>query len=258
MQLIKATPEWQKIRKQLPLKSIGFVPTMGCLHAGHQSLLERARQENEISVLSIFVNPTQFNNAEDLAKYPVTLEQDLALAENAAVDYVLMPSYAELYPDHYHYRVSEDKLSKLMEGYFRPGHFDGVLTVVLKLLNWVQPTRAYFGKKDYQQYLLIKGMVEAFLLDIEIIPCDTIRAETKLALSSRNQRLTPEQQQQAALLAHELSQTYSLEIIREKLKQHGFEVEYIEEYAGRRFAAAWFHGVRLIDNVEVASCSFQL
>ena len=146
---------------------IGFVPTMGNLHQGHLSLLERCCTENDISVLSIFINPTQFNNKNDYTNYPQTLEQDLALAEKAKVDYILMPTYSELYPDDFAYQVSETKISQELEGKFRPGHFTGMLTVVLKLLLLVKAHRAYFGEKDYQQLQLIRGMAKSFFLETE-------------------------------------------------------------------------------------------
>ena len=171
-------------------QSVGFVPTMGALHAGHRSLLERARAENDAVVLSIFVNPAQFNDPGDLERYPRTLEEDLALA-GTLVDHVLVPDPRDMYPDGYQYRVSEHGLSATLEGAHRPGHFDGVLTVVLKLLNLVRPDRAYFGEKDRQQLELVQGMVRAFHLGVAIVPCPTVRDPDGLAQSSRNRRLSP-------------------------------------------------------------------
>ena len=162
-------------------RTVGFVPTMGALHAGHRALLARARAENERVGLSIFVNPTQFNDPSDLAKYPRTLEADLALAAGL-VDDVIVPPAAELYPDDFTYRVTEEKVSRELEGAHRPGHFDGVLTVVLKLLNTVQPTRAYFGEKDHQQLTLIRDMVQAFFMPVEIVAVPTVRDSDGLAL----------------------------------------------------------------------------
>ena len=152
--------EWRTVRNGENFTGcrVGFVPTMGALHEGHHQLLKRARAENDRVVLSIFVNPPQFNDPNDLTKYPRTLEADLALA-TGLVDDVIVPEAAEIYPDKYRYRVTENQLSTVLEGAHRPGHFDGVLTVVLKLLNLVQANRAYFGEKDWQQLQLVDGMV---------------------------------------------------------------------------------------------------
>jgi len=181
--------DWRAARAVLGMTRIGFVPTMGALHAGHASLLARSVAESEYTVLSIYVNPTQFNDAGDLARYPRTLEQDLALAESLGVDAVLLPRYEALYADGYRYRLDEMTFSRTLCGAHRPGHFAGVLTVVMKLLNLVRATRAYFGEKDYQQYLLIRDMCAAFFLDTEIVPCATLREPDGLAMSSRNMLL---------------------------------------------------------------------
>src|SRR6185312_2289680 len=177
MKIFHRIADWQTARNapEFVGKKIGFVPTMGALHAGHRALLERARAENDIVVLSIFVNPTQFNDPGDLQRYPRTLEADLALA-GGLVDAVLTPSHEELYPDDYHYRVTEYDLSLRWEGAHRPGHFDGVLTVVLKLMNLVQARRAYFGEKDWQQLQLVSGMARALFVPTEIVACATERA----------------------------------------------------------------------------------
>ena len=143
-------------------KSVGLVPTMGALHEGHLSLVRAAWKANDIVVVSIFVNPTQFNDPKDLKVYPNSLVKDIDSADAAGADFIFAPEKDAMYPDDYAYRVSENKLSKTLEGEHRPGHFDGVLTVVLKLLNIIRPTRAYFGEKDFQQLRLIEGMVEAF------------------------------------------------------------------------------------------------
>ncbi len=231
-------------------RRIGFVPTMGALHAGHIALLERCRRENEVSVLSIFVNSTQFDNAEDLAKYPVTLEKDKEVAHKAGVDYILLPTYDLMYPDGYRYRVTEKEFSEKLCGAHRPGHFDGVLTVVMKLLNIVQPDRAYFGEKDYQQFQLVKDMVEAFFMDVEIVPVKTVREPDGLAMSSRNVRLTPEQRATAPLFHEALVVSATPEEAKARLKLAGFEVDYVEDIGSRRFGAVRLGGVRLIDNVE--------
>lgn len=141
---------------------VGFVPTMGALHAGHADLIRRARSECDQVVVSIFVNPTQFNDPKDFKAYPLTWDADCALCRDCGVDAILYPRYESLYPDNYEYRVTELKLSRTLEGTSRPGHFDGVLSVVLKLLLMVLPHKAYFGEKDWQQLQLVRGMVEAF------------------------------------------------------------------------------------------------
>lgn len=230
-------------------KQIGFVPTMGNLHAGHASLIERARKENDIVVVSIFVNPTQFNQASDYQHYPRTLEQDKLLLDSLGVDYLLLPDEQVMYPDQYHVQLIETEISRELEGEYRPGHFNGMLTVVLKLFNLVKPSQAYFGEKDYQQLLLVKKMVDALLLPIKIIGCPTLRAEDGLALSSRNSRLTSEQRAQASIFPVLLQSQKAVEDIIKQLVQHGFKVDYIAEKWGRRLGAVWLGEVRLIDNV---------
>jgi pantoate--beta-alanine ligase len=229
---------------------VGFVPTMGALHAGHRALLERARAENDFVVLSIFVNPTQFNDANDLVRYPRTLEADLALAAGLA-DAVIVPTEKDLYPDGYNYRVTENMLSRELEGVHRPGHFNGVLTVVLKLLNLVQPDRAYFGEKDWQQLQLVRGMAGAFFLPCEIIACPTIRDPDGLALSSRNQRLSPEGRAQAAVFPQALRNSPDVATAAAALTTAGFTVDYVADEDGVRLGAAYLEGVRLIDNVRL-------
>lgn len=243
-------------------KTIGFVPTMGALHEGHLSLLRRARAENDIVLLSIFVNPTQFDNAEDLAKYPVMMEKDLALAKSVGCDHVITPNKTMMYPDDYRYRVSESEFSKVLCGAHRPGHFDGVLSVVLKLFNIAHATRAYFGEKDFQQLELIRGMARAFFLDVDVIGCPTLREKDGLAMSSRNLRLTPEERERAPLFARTLMETLKLDLSpeagRQKLEQLGFRVDYVEDHTvgapamRRRFGAVFLGNVRLIDNVSVS------
>jgi len=223
---------------------------MGALHAGHSSLLSQARAQNDIVVLSIFVNPTQFNQAADFEKYPQTWESDLKVAEAAGVDVVFSPSITtELYPEGYRFEVREKEFSKSLCGAFRPGHFEGVLTVVMKLLNLVQADQAYFGEKDYQQFSLIRDMARDFFIATKIIPCETIREKNGLALSSRNMRLSPEGREKASALYRNLISAISVSDGIRDLQRLGFEVEYFEEKQGRRFVAAWIEGVRLIDNV---------
>ena len=223
---------------------------MGALHDGHLSLLERARRENDLVVASIFVNPAQFNDPQDLKRYPRPVAEDVRKLKAAGADYLLLPSAEDIYPDGYRYRVTETADSSGLCGAFRPGHFDGVLTVVLKLLNLVRPARAYFGEKDYQQYRLIEGMAEAFFLDTEMIPCPTLREADGLAMSSRNLLLEPEHRALAPELYKALRKGGAPAAVKRRLAALGFEPDYVEERWGRRFAAARLGKVRLIDNVK--------
>lgn len=244
--------QWRELRRSAAWRdrAVGFVPTMGALHAGHVALLRRAREENELVVLSVFVNPTQFNDAKDLDRYPRTLEADLALAR-PYVDAVLAPAPEEVYPDRYRYRVSENGLSRRWEGAHRPGHFDGVLTVVLKLFNLVQPRRAYFGEKDWQQLQLVRGMVESLLLPIDIVACPTVRDVDGLALSSRNTRLSTAARAQAAAFPASLRAAANADAATAALTAKGFLVDYVDDTEGRRLGAVRIEGVRLIDNVPL-------
>lgn len=251
MKIFYTIEEWQRFRKTIPFNTIGFVPTMGNLHAGHDSLFKRSVQENDFTVASIFVNPTQFNQKEDFLQYPRTIENDLALLENADVDYCLLPPEDSMYRDGYRFQLQENSESLLMEGKHRPGHFNGVLTVVLKLFNLVRPTHAYFGEKDFQQLRLIQAMSEALFLGIEIIPCETIREPSGLAHSSRNNRLSPSQKIKAEQFAKIFLEGEDIVAIEEKLSQADIQVEYVEEHHQRRFAAVKIGDVRLIDNYRL-------
>jgi len=233
--------------------TLGFVPTMGALHRGHVSLVERSVRENSATLVSIFVNATQFNESADLANYPRTLEQDLALLESEGVDYVLLPRHEQLYLDGYRYRVVETECAATLEGEHRPGHFDGVLTVVLKLLQLAAADRAYFGEKDWQQLHLIRGMADAFFLPTSIVACPTVRESSGLAMSSRNARLEARDVDRAATLYRALSESPSAAAAREMLEAEGFHVDYVEDRDARRLAAVRLGGVRLIDNVSLAS-----
>jgi len=186
--------------------SIGFVPTMGALHIGHRSLIEAARKANEIVVVSIFVNPTQFLPGEDLSKYPRKEEADFKICELSGVDVLFYPEVNTMYGEDEIRITAPDVRGFILEGASRPGHFDGVLTVVMKLLNQVRPTRAYFGKKDAQQLALISQMVENFFMGIEIVPCETVRENDGLALSSRNVYLNPSERNEALKLSASLKQ----------------------------------------------------
>ena len=193
-------------------KTIGFVPTMGALHAGHASLVQHAVAENDVCVVSVFVNPTQFNNPEDLLKYPRTLEQDVALLTQLGVHFVFAPSPEEMYSSeemNVPFSFDFNGLDQVMEGKMRPGHFNGVVQVVSRLFDLVQPTRAYFGEKDFQQLAIIRHMVTTSTLaaqypNLQIIGCPIVREENGLALSSRNQRLSEEEKKTAVNISHTL------------------------------------------------------
>ena len=252
VRVFESMAEFMRYRDQFAAdETFGFVPTMGALHQGHASLIERSARENKHTVVSIYVNPTQFNNPEDLKKYPRTWDADLEIVSKAGGEIVISPRYEEIYADGYRYQITEKQLASHMEGIHRPGHFDGVLTVVMKLLQMVQPHRAYFGEKDYQQFLLIRDMSQAFFLRSQIIGCATIREEDGLAMSSRNVRLSPEGRKKAPLIYQTLSTTGDFEKSKKVLAENGIELEYLEEHFNRRFIAAFIDGVRLIDNVSI-------
>ncbi len=247
--LVKTIEEWRQCQKMIGNKTLGFVPTMGNLHEGHVSLLGRSVLENDVTVMSCFVNSTQFNNTNDFQHYPRSLSEDLAMASQAGVDYFFAPEYSALYPDDYQYKISENSISHHLEGEHRPGHFEGVMTVILKLLLLMKSDRAYFGEKDYQQLQLVKGMVDAFFIDTEIVGCQTVRNAFGLPLSSRNRRLTKEQREISRYFPEYFHSEKTCEEITDALQKKGFEVEYVREYQGRRFAAIQLGGVRLIDNI---------
>lgn len=185
-------------------KNIGFVPTMGALHEGHISLVQRCVQENDICIISIFVNPTQFNNAKDLASYPRDLKQDSEMLEKAGCNLVFNPDAHEIYSKaelSTTFNFDFEGLDQVMEGKFRPGHFNGVVQIVSKLFNLIQPQKAYFGEKDFQQLAIIHLMVRKLKMNTEIVDCQIIREQSGLAMSSRNARLTPEQRKNAAQIS---------------------------------------------------------
>jgi len=253
MKQVTSLSDWNELRDSLGESPIGFVPTMGALHAGHLSLIETSLQQNSFTVVSIYVNPTQFDQSADLAAYPQPLAGDIRMLREAGVDAVLTPSYSELYPDEYNYRVTETALSRQLCGEHRPGHFDGMLTVVMKLLNLVRADRAYFGEKDFQQLQLVRGMVRAFFIPTEIVGCSIARESDGLAMSSRNHRLSPTERRSAVLLYQALQQGKTAAAARHILEQAGFNVDYVEDHAGRRLAAARLGEVRLIDNIPLAT-----
>jgi pantoate--beta-alanine ligase len=206
MKIISTITEMQQQMQKLKSEgnSIGYVPTMGFLHEGHMSLMKRARKENEVVVLSIFVNPLQFGPNEDLDAYPRDFERDHRIAESEGVDYIFYPSAEEMYPNNASVKVTVVDRTNVLCGKSRPGHFDGVATVLIKLFNIVQPTRAYFGLKDAQQVAVVEGLVQDFNFPIELIPVDTVREEDGLAKSSRNVYLNELEREQAPELNRSL------------------------------------------------------
>lgn len=258
-------------------KKIGFAPTMGALHQGHLSLYETAKHENDEVISSIFINPTQFNNLEDFKKYPKTLEKDLEMLEKAGVDAVYVPSVKDIYPEDLESKKYDyDGLDEEMEGKHRPGHFDGVGTVVEELLRQVQPHNAYFGEKDFQQLAIIKKLVEKLHLPIKIHGVPTLREEDGLAMSSRNLRLNEEQRKEATLIYKTLLQVkdwfrvLSLPEIKKRVEdifeKSNLDLEYFviadektlketdffyKDKKYRAFIVAYAGEVRLIDNMHL-------
>ena len=257
-------------------KKVGLVPTMGALHAGHGSLVKRSVNENEVTVVSVFVNPTQFNDKNDLVKYPRTLDADCKLLEACGATYAFAPSVEEMYPEPDTRQFSYAPLDTVMEGAFRPGHFNGVCQIVSKLFEAVKPHRAYFGEKDFQQLAIIREMVRQMQFDLEIVGCPIVREEDGLALSSRNARLSAEERENALKISQTLfkSRTFAAtHTVSETLKfvedaiaaVPGLRLEYFEIVDGNTLQKVdnWnqtsyvvgcitvFCGdVRLIDNIK--------
>ncbi|HFC30985.1 MAG TPA: pantoate--beta-alanine ligase [Oceanospirillales bacterium] len=253
MKIIRSIQQFQLYRSRLQNKQIGFIPTMGALHAGHLSLVEQSLDDFQHTIVSIFVNPTQFDNKNDLNHYPNLLEQDIEKLKQAGVKCVFLPNFDEIYPDNYAFSVVEKTLSKKYCGAHRDGHFDGVLTIVMKLLNIVRPTKAYFGEKDFQQLTLIRKMVEAFFIPVDIVAGATIREADGLAMSSRNLNLTAEQRKIAPKLYATIRSGKSLTQMQKQLESYGFKVDYLEFMDNRLLVAAYLGKVRLIDNVAINS-----
>jgi pantoate--beta-alanine ligase len=226
MKVIETIAEMKKVRRELK-GAVGFVPTMGYLHEGHLELVRRAKTENPIAIASIFVNPTQFGPKEDLAGYPRDIPRDLKMLETVKTDIVFTPAAAEVYPPRFSTWVDVEKVTDRLEGAVRPGHFRGVTTVVIKLFNIVQPTRAYFGQKDAQQVIVIKKMVDDLNMNLEVVTCPTVREPDGLAMSSRNTYLKPDERKAATVLYQSLKlaqQSWSqgekdAEKIRRKMKE---------------------------------------
>jgi pantoate--beta-alanine ligase len=231
------------------LGDLGLVPTMGYLHAGHLSLVERAKAECGAVAVSIFVNPTQFGPGEDLSRYPRDLPRDLGLLEAAGVDLVFAPEPSEIYPPGFATEIRVGGVTDVLEGAVRPGHFAGVATVVAKLFNIVQPTRAYFGQKDAQQVAVVKRMVRDLDHEVQIRVVPTVRDSDGLALSSRNAHLSPEERELALTLPRALA---TKDAVEARARLNGFDVDYVEvaDFEPRVLAAAVRVGkTRLIDNV---------
>ena len=263
---------------QLDGKSVGFVPTMGALHEGHLELVRKAVSENDICVCSIFVNPIQFNNKEDLAKYPRNLDTDFKKLKSVGCNMVFVPEVLEMYPEPDQSNFDLGHLDKILEGEFRPGHFNGVAIVVKKLFEIVEPDRAYFGEKDFQQLAVINRLVEIENLSVQIIPCPTIREKDGLAMSSRNSRLTEKERKIAPIIYQNLCaikesyngrnakeiQSRAIEILN---SMEGMKVEYLEIVNARTLLplkientrgdgaialiATFLGNVRLIDNIRL-------
>ena len=235
-------------------KTVGLVPTMGALHDGHLSLIKKAKEQNDIVVVSVFVNPIQFNNKEDLAKYPRTVEADCEKLASADTDFALIPSVEEMYPEPVTTTYHFGALEEVMEGPQRPGHFSGVAVVVRRLFDIVQPQRAYFGEKDFQQLAIIRNLVEQIGYNIEIVPCPIVRADNGLALSSRNMRLSPEAKtiaptiyatlKKAVEMSHNQGvdevKAWVVETLRDFTPASGQGLENQSEYAGKTFAPEYF------------------
>lgn len=277
MKLFTSVKELRAELDRVEQSGIGFVPTMGALHAGHRSLVERARRENATVVVSVFVNPTQFNDKNDLRHYPRTPEADARLLEEAGADFVLMPSVGEIYPEEDTRVFDFGQIDKVMEGATRPGHFNGVAQVVSRLFDIVCPARAYFGEKDFQQIAVIREMVRQLSLPVRIVDCPIVRGEDGLALSSRNTLLDAEHRAAAPRIyatlrgAVERSQTLSPALleawVREEIERDGLlELIYFQavDAATMQQVAAWSDApgirgciavqagdIRLIDNIRI-------
>jgi len=253
VKVVRTIAEAREALEPLREGSIGLVPTMGSLHEGHLALLRTARAENDTVVMSLFVNPAQFGDETDLARYPRDEEHDLDVAREAGVDVVFAPAADEMYPPGFQTWVDVTQLGAILEGRFRQGHFKGVATVVLKLLNVVRPTRAYFGQKDAQQVEVIRRMTRDLALDVELRVVPTVRDDDGLALSSRNVLLSPEERATARALPSALA-TRDRDVALARLTEAGLEIDYVEiaDFEPPTLVGAVRVGsTRLIDNVPL-------
>lgn len=258
MKVVRTVVELRSEIEQVRAKNqrVGFVPTMGFLHDGHLSLVEKSNSENECTVVSIYVNPSQFNEASDFDSYPRNEENDIAMLEKTSCMIVFIPSVSEIEVLELPKNVDLRGLENVMEGQCRPGHFQGVIEVVYRLFRAVNPASAYFGEKDFQQLMVIQKMVEDCQLPIKIVGCPVHRERSGLAMSSRNSRLSVAGLDTASFI-HQTITNSSLSIaeMKAELSRKSFDVEYIEAYSfgkGKRlFIAAWLEGVRLIDNIAL-------
>jgi pantoate--beta-alanine ligase len=251
MKIFTSVEDWQCWRAGVAESPVGFVPTMGTLHEGHLSLVAASKKQDALTIVSVFINPKQFDDRTDFDAYPNNFQKDLDWLESAGVDAVLLPDEKQIYVDDYRFKITEGDFSRRLCGAHRPGHFDGVLTVVMRLLNLIQPDNAYFGEKDYQQLQLIRDMVAAFFMPVNIIACATVREADGLAMSSRNQHLDENNRSKAASLYAALKQSRTADEARQELTGKGFDVDYVEDISNRRLAAARLGNTRLIDNVEI-------
>lgn len=249
--VFQTVDQWRSFHQKTSMASLGFIPTMGALHSGHGALVRQSVAENDFTLVSLFVNPTQFDEAHDLENYPTPFARDLELLKQWGCNFVFHPIAKELYPRDFQYWIHEDKDSRGLCGATRPGHFKGVMAVVLKLLNIANAHKAYFGLKDYQQYQLVKGMAEAFFVPTKIIGVPTVRDEWGLALSSRNENLKPAEKKLAREFNKVLRKNINSESKVRELENLGFGVDYLEERWGRCLGAVRIGKVRLIDNVPL-------
>jgi len=251
LKVVRCLNEWASIRQEIT-GTLGFVPTMGCLHAGHEALIKEAVSSNTKTVVSIYVNPTQFNSADDLEGYPKTEKQDIALLDQLGVDYVLVPESSAMYPEENQTTVqTTHSLSTCLEGEHRPGHFNGVLTVVMKLLWLVRPSNIYFGDKDYQQCVLVRSMMDAYHIPSKMHVLATQREDGGLPLSSRLNRLNKEGLKQARFFAnafHAIQSDKECDVFKKEMEEEGVTIEYLKAMDDHLFVAAFVQSVRLIDH----------
>ena len=252
--IYKDINKWMQKRKSINRKKeIGVIMTMGALHQGHLSLVKKSIEENDVTIVTIFVNPTQFDDKNDLKYYPQSLTEDQMKLSKMNVDFFLLPSKKDMYHNGNKYEIRENSFSKELCGRFRPKHFNGVLTIVMKFLNIVQATRAYFGEKDYQQLQLIKSMVSTFFIPTKIVSCSTIRNSYGLPLSSRNSKLTNKDLILANSFAKIIRKKINIQAIQKKLKDLNITVDYLEDIDNRRYVAVRINNIRLIDNFSLNS-----